>query len=76
MKNNIIDKEVKHEIEPLEEKPTVVPATSKNKKKRSGLINLDSAVEEDREIKEKASKEEADDLKAKLEEAGGSVEIK
>ena len=27
-------------------------------------------------IKEKASKEEADDLKAKLEEAGGSVEIK
>ena len=27
-------------------------------------------------IKEKASKEEADDLKAKLEEAGGSVELK
>lgn len=27
-------------------------------------------------IKEKASKEEADDLKAKLEEAGGTVEIK
>lgn len=27
-------------------------------------------------IKEKASKEEADDLKAKLEEAGGGVEIK
>lgn len=46
-------------------------ATGLGLKEAKGLVDAAPTA-----IKEKASKEEADDLKAKLEEAGGNVEIK